>query len=272
MDVNQGELLVKTVRAMHVSHLLTAVLIALTAWLLTVAVARAGETLATASPGRRLQIRRLETLLTFVLYLVGGAGVAFTLLSPQPELLLALLGSAAVAIGFALKDVVASVFAGLILLFDQPFQVGDRVRFEEHYGDVVRIGLRSVKILTLGHDTVTIPNSSFLTNAVASGNSGNLSMMVTTEMHIAVGADVEKAVELLREVVATSRLAWLRNGLSVSVSEVVGETLVPVLKLTARCYVVDVQYEKEFATDIVIRATKAFSQAGIARFEGAQGD
>lgn len=41
-------------------------------------------------------------------------------------------GSIAVAVGLSLKDLAASVVAGLILLFDRPFQVGDRVTFWGH--------------------------------------------------------------------------------------------------------------------------------------------
>lgn len=252
-------------RALHLSNLMTAVFVIASTWGLVILVGRVGRTLADAAPGRRLQIRRVETLFTFVAYIAGGAGVAATLLSPKPELLLALAGSAAVAVGFSLKDLVASIFAGIVLLFDQPFQVGDRVSFGDYYGDVVRIGLRSVKIQTLGHDLVTIPNSIFLTDAVASGNSGSLSMMVTAKMHVSVEADLDRACDLLREVVATSRLAWLRNGISVSAEEVVGEDLSPKVRLTTRCYVVDVQYEKEFLTDITLRATAAFREAGIPR-------
>ena len=47
-------------------------------------------------------------------------------------------------VGFATKDLVASLVAGLLVMFDRPFQVGDRVWFGGEYGDVLAIGLRSV--------------------------------------------------------------------------------------------------------------------------------
>lgn len=251
----------------RLTNLVTALVIVGAVWVLIVSVGRCSEALAAASPSNRLRIRRIETLLNFVLYGLGALGASTTLLSSRPELLLALLGSAAVAIGISLKDVVASVFAGLILLFDQPFQVGDRVRFGEHYGDVQRIGLHSVKILTLGHDLITVPNMIFLTNAVGSGNSGHLSMRVSTRINIAVDADLERAMALLREVVVTSRFAWLEKGVLIAVQEVTGESIVPVLQLTARCYVVEVGFEEDFMTDITVRATRAFREAGIARVD-----
>ena len=66
-------------------------------------------------------------------------------------------GTLAVSIGFALKDLAASFIAGLTVMIDSPFQVGDRVTFEGNYGDIITIGLRSVRMRTLTDDIITIP-------------------------------------------------------------------------------------------------------------------
>lgn len=267
METNEVDSLLLGLKSVHLSQILVALLLGAAAWLTAVGLDRGAQMATNWMPGQRLTVFRFHTIGRFLVYLGSGLAIAAALLSSKPELLVALIGSAAVAIGFSLKDVAASLFAGLVLLFDQPFQVGDRVSFKEYYGDIVSIGLRSVRILTLGHDTVTIPNSVFLTDAVASGNSGSLSMMVTVKMHVAVNADLEKAIELMREVVVTSRYAWLKNGVSVNLAEEVGETFLPVVSLTARCYIVDYQLEKAMATDILLRTTRAWREAGIPRYE-----
>lgn len=264
---NDAMSLLQGLQSVHLTQLLVAMLLGVGAWMTALALDRGARLASSWMPGQRLTVFRFHTIGRFLVYLGAGMAISAALLSSKPELLVALLGSAAVAIGFSLKDVAASLFAGLVLLFDQPFQVGDRVAFHDYYGDIVSIGLRSVRILTLGHDTVTIPNSLFLTDAVASGNSGSLAMMVTVKMHVAVSADLEKAMELLREVVLTSRYAWLKNGVSVTLDEAVGETLLPVIALTARCYTVDFQLEKAMTTDIVLRTTRAWREAHIARYE-----
>jgi small-conductance mechanosensitive channel len=263
-DINSVLLGLKSV---HLAQLLVAMLLGAVAWLTAVGLDRGARLVTNWMPGQRLTVFRFHTIGRFLVYLASGVAISAALLSSKPELLVALLGSAAVAIGFSLKDVAASLFAGLVLLFDQPFQVGDRVSYKDYYGDIVSIGLRSVRILTLGHDTVTIPNAVFLTDAVASCNSGSLSMMVTVKMHLAVSADLDRAVDLMREVVVTSRYAWLKNGVSVNLNEEVGETLVPVVSLTARCYIVDYQLEKSMTSDIILRTTRAWREAGIARYE-----
>src|SRR5690606_33860764 len=81
-------------------------------------------------------------------------------------------GALAFAVGFAMRDVVAAFIAGITIIFDRPFQVGDRVRFAGEYGDILKIGLRSVRLLTLDNVIVTIPNNKILTDVTASGNYG----------------------------------------------------------------------------------------------------
>ena len=70
-------------------------------------------------------------------------------------------GSAAVAIGFSLKILFLQWWQDFILLFDRPFQVGDRVSFNDLYGEIKSIGLRTVRLQTLNDDIVTIPNNKF---------------------------------------------------------------------------------------------------------------
>jgi small-conductance mechanosensitive channel len=80
-------------------------------------------------------------------------------------------GTLAVAIGFAMRDLVASVIAGVIIMLDRPFQVGARVEYAGTYGDIVAIGLRSVRMYTLDENTVTIPNNKMLTEITSSADS-----------------------------------------------------------------------------------------------------
>jgi small-conductance mechanosensitive channel len=133
---------------------------------------------------RRLLILKITTVLTFTLYIVGSVFLFYAILRPPKELLIAIGGSAAVAIGFALKDIVSSVMAGIILLFDRPFQVGDRVSFGNTYGEITKIGLRAVRLVTLDDNLVTVPNSRFVTDEVSSGNAGALDMMIVANFAI----------------------------------------------------------------------------------------
>lgn len=233
-------------------------------WLINKVIRRVCEMLMASIPARRFMILQFATLFTFVWYFVGTYWVITGIIQPPKEMVLALGGSAAVAIGIALKDVVASIIAGVILLFDRPFQVGDRVSFNDTYGEIVSIGLRSVRLNTLDDNLVTIPNSRFITEMVASGNAGALDMMVVCDFHLSLDADIELAQSLIHEVVVTSRFAYLKKPVNFVLNEVViAERLA--LQMKVKAYVIDVHYEKAFQSDIVKRVSRLFIENNIAR-------
>ena len=228
------------------------------------AVRRLSDGLHRQLPGRRLLISQVATVLSFIIYIFGGVFLFLAVLRPSREVLFATVGSAAVALGFALKDVVGSLIAGLILLFDRPFQVGDRVTFGGVYGEIRHIGLRTVRLVTLEDNTVTIPNHRFLTDVVASGNMGALDMMVTMDFHVALDADLSRARRLIHETVVTSRFTYMKKPVTVIAAEtpLFGRAA---MRLQAKAYVMDVRFEKEFQTDVFLRGTEALRSHGIKR-------
>lgn len=215
-------------------------------------------------PSRRVIFLQIATILNFAMYIGGGIILIYSVLQPPKEILLAVAGSAAVAIGISLKDIVASVVAGVVLLFDRPFQVGDRVLFSGNYGEIVGIGLRAVKLNTLDDNLVTIPNSRFLTDVVSSANAGALDMMVVTDFHVALDADFTLVRQLVSEVVATSRFTYRKKPINVTISEVVVAEILAV-KIRACAYVLDCRFEKAFETDIVERVLIEFKNNKISR-------
>ncbi len=215
-------------------------------------------------PSRRLLISQAVTILTFIVYIFGSAFLFMAVIRPSREVLLAAAGSAAVAVGFALKDLVGSLIAGLILLFDRPFQVGDRVTFGGVYGEIRVIGLRAVRLVTLDDNLVTIPNNRFLTDVVSSGNAGELDMMVTMDFHLALDADLALARDLIHETVVTSRFIYLKKPVAVVASETAMSGRLA-MRLQAKAYVMDVRFEKAFQTDVFLRGTEALRRNGIKR-------
>ncbi len=233
-------------------------------WGLSTGISHASNRLMEKLPTRRFLILQISTLISFALYIFGTVALVVGVLQPPKEFLIAAGGSIAVALGFALKDVAASLVAGILLLFDRPFRVGDRVTFGETYGEIVSIGLRTVRLVTLEDNLVTIPNSRFITDVVASGNAGELDMMVVTDFHVSLDADIDTARKLIEEVVVTSRFAYLKKPVTFVIEEVeVARTLG--IRLRTKAYVLDVRYEKAFQSDIVTRVTQQFQQQGVLR-------
>lgn len=215
-------------------------------------------------PGNRLIILQFTTIFSFFIYIGGSLFLFYAILRPPKELLLAVGGSAAVAIGFSLKDLVGSVIAGVVVLFDRPFQVGDRVRFADVYGDIVSIGLRATRLRTLDDSIVTVPNARFFTDIVSSGNAGELDMMVEVPFYIDLEANAGKARDLAYEAVVTSRYVYLRKPAKIVLSEeqIAGRLAI---KLLVKAYVLDVSLEKAFQTDLVLRISRTFNKYGIKR-------
>jgi small-conductance mechanosensitive channel len=223
---------------------------------------RGGEQLARRFPSRRLVTMQAANIVSFVIYMLGAIVLFFGVLAPPRELMIAVAGGLAVAVGLSLKDVVASLVAGIILLFDRPFNVGDRVSFQGEYGEITSIGLRAVRLQTLDDNTVTIPNAKFITDAVSSANFGALTMMVTVDLYLDPTTDLPRARELAYEAVVTSRYAFLRKPVALVLEqEVIGNVLAT--KMTVKAYVLDVVFEKAFASDILLRCTSAFRDGGI---------
>lgn len=211
---------------------------------------------------RRLTLKKVDALLRFTTYLGLFVVVGSTVLELQSEGLLALAGTIGLATGFALKDLLASLMAGVILLIDEPFQVGDRIAFGGYYGEVSSMGLRTVRLITLDDNLVTIPNSALLSDPVASANAGDLDCMVVVPFYIAAAEDFVAARRIVHEATATSQYVYLDKPIVTLISdEFLGERFVTVIRVKA--YVFDARYEKSFASDITARVKTAFREAGI---------
>lgn len=211
---------------------------------------------------RRLLLQKFATFFRFGVYIVAFLLVFFLSFEVDSRILTLMGGTAAVALGFALKDLVASVVAGVMIMFDRPFQVGDRVQFAGEYGDIKSIGLRSVRLVTLDDSLVTIPNNKFLNDITVSGNYGELFMMVAMDFYVGIDQDVSLARNLIRQATATSRYTYLAKPITIVVRQVIVEGYMAV-KLTLKAYVLDTQYERAFDTDINLRVLTAFREHGI---------
>ena len=106
--------------------------------------------------------------------------------------LVASLGIIGVALSFAAKDTIANFLSGIFIMVDQPYQVGDFVDIESgERGEVVDIGIRSTRILTMDDVEIVIPNS-IMGNTPIVNESGGPSRKTRIEVsvHIAYGSDV----------------------------------------------------------------------------------
>ena len=213
---------------------------------------------------RRLLFKKVQSFTRLGIFIVATYLVVMTFFGgdEQNKALIGLGGTLAVAIGFALKDTASSLTAGILILIDQPFQVGDRVQFGDTYGEVKEIGLRSVRIVTLDDNEVSIPNNKFLTESVASANAGALDMMVVLQFHIAASEDFDLAKRLVYEACITSKYVFLHKPVVILLHEEAKGTVHSTV-ISCKAYVIDTRYEKAFVSDVTERAKRAFRQHQI---------
>ena len=181
---------------------------------------------------------------TTVIYLII-VGV----LAPPVETIIAVTASTGIALGFASQDILKNVFGGIMILFDHPFQIGDKITVGQHYGEVVQIGLRSVRIVTPDDSLVSIPNSEIVNQSVSNANSGEFNCQVVCDFFLPTNIDIEQIKELAYRAVAVSRYVYLKKPVTVLVKNEIHEGNT-VLKLRTKAYVLDLRFEFKFMSEI----------------------
>ena len=112
-------------------------------------------------------------------------------------------GVAGIAIGFAAKDTLSNLIAGVLLIIDRPFEVGDRIEVwaapsgSSTWGDVIDIGLRATKIKTTDNIVIVIPNNEIMKRDIINYTIITSKIRVRINIGVAYDADIKKAKELI---------------------------------------------------------------------------
>lgn len=153
--------------------------------------------------GSFLQPRTLPLFDMFAKLLIFGGATYFTLLAWQIDVTgwLASAGIVGIAVGFAAKDSLANLFAGIFILADAPYKIGDMIKFEDGLrGRVTDIGLRSTRILTRDNIEITVPNSIIGNSKVVNESAGpHEKERVPIKVSVAYGSDIDVVRAVLLE-------------------------------------------------------------------------
>jgi len=113
----------------------------------------------------------------------------------------AMAGIGSLAVALAAKDTFANMISGVIILFDRPFLVGDRIELGDGtFGDVVDIGLRSTKIMSFDNTIHIIPNAELSNQRITNHTYPDIKLKVTHSIGVAYGSDMEKVKGILNEI------------------------------------------------------------------------
>ncbi|MFT6399765.1 MAG: small-conductance mechanosensitive channel [Bradymonadia bacterium] len=144
-------------------------LIALGVLIIGLMIARALSTLAGRLPRVRKSAQNAMIVRRFVFYALSLVvfGAALHQLGVDPSVLLGTAGIMTVAIGFASQTSTSNLVAGLFLLFERPFVVGDVIRVGTDQGEVLSVDMLSVKLRTYDNLLVRVPNETLLRSEIA---------------------------------------------------------------------------------------------------------
>jgi len=128
-----------------------------------------------------------------------GAAIALQTIGIRATTLAAFGAALGVGIGFGLQDVVKNFVAGLILLIERPFQVGDRIEIEKIAAEVVEIRARATVLRTNDDVHLIVPNAKFITDTVTNRTYGRPIYRCHVQVPVAFDADPRVVQEALIE-------------------------------------------------------------------------
>ena len=146
--------------------------------------------------------RIVEILQKIGKYIIWFTGILYVLTLYHIDVtpLIAGAGIVGIAIALAAQDLFSNFFGGAVIITDQPFKVGDRVLINDVLGDVIRIGPRSTRIITLDSDIVTIPNTKIATSVVHNYSLPNPQVRIQIPVTVTGSADITRVKQVLTEI------------------------------------------------------------------------
>lgn len=197
----------------------------------------------------RLLIKRLIPVIRVVGWTLAIYIIIADIFAPPIQTLIAVTASAGIAIGFASQDILKNIFGGIMIILDRPFQVGDKIQTASHYGEVVHIGLRSVRIVTPDDSLVSIPNGELVNQSVSNANAGEFNCQVVSDLYLPPDIDIVRLKKLAYRSAAVSRYAYLKKPIVIIIKNEVhqGRSL---LRVRLKAYVLDLRYEFPFLSEM----------------------
>ena len=206
-------------------------------------------------------LKRFSTIIIFVTAIILALDVIGVNIMP----FVAGAGVVGIAIGFAAKDTLSNIIAGVLLLIDRPFEVGDRIEIwsapsnSATWGDVIDVGLRATRIQTTDNIVIVIPNNEIMKRDIINYTTITKEIRVRIPIGIAYDADVKKAKEIICKI--SLELEWvMKEPLPKVVVKTFGDSAV---NLEARIWIEDPRKRMDTVSYITDRVKEEFQREGI---------
>ena len=174
-------------------------------------------------------------------------------------------GIVGIAIGLAAKDTLSNLVAGIVLIIDRPFEVGDRIEVWEApansatWGDVIDIGLRATKIQTTDKIIIIIPNNEIMKRDIINYTTITKEIRVRIPIGIAYDADVKRAKKVIVNI--GLELDWVMHDPPPKV--VVRSFGDSAVNLEARVWINEPRKRMDTISHVTDRVKEVFQEEGI---------
>lgn len=207
---------------------------------------------------RRLYTLALVPMLRIVILVLALVMIVPRIIEPTLQNMVAVLGAAGLAIGFALKDYVSSLIAGIVAIHEMPYRPGDWIEVDGCYGEVTHIGMRTVELVTNDDTVIWVPHLKLWDNLIHNANNGGPSLMCIAEFYTQPEADAYRIRDALEEVALTSPYLQLGKPIAVTATEQPWGT-----QYRLKAYPIDPRQQFQFITDMTARGKRRLLELGI---------
>ena len=166
-------------------------------------------------------------------------------------------GAVSVAIGFAFKDYVSSLIAGVVAIAERPYRPGDWVEIGGDYGEVRAVGLRSLELRTPDDNIVHVPHEKIWQHNISNSNDGARTLQCVASFYLAPLHDAALVQRALTDVALTSAYLAYDKPVVVVLSEAPWGT-----HYKLRAYPFDMRDQFLFVSDLTVRGKLAVADAG----------
>ncbi len=246
-------------RTLNLSVVIDILAVSLAAGLLIVSSQRFLPWIANRLQGkRRLRVLALVPVLRLLIIMGTFLAIVPMVITPSLQNMVALFGTIGLALGFALKDLVSSFFAGVVTISEMPYRNGDWIKIDGIYGEVKLIGMRAVQILTPDDDLVSIPHSRLWNTPIHNSNDGSPRLMCIADFYLDPHHDAARVQQLLADVALTSAYLFLDQPVAVVARERPWGT-----HYRLKAYPVDARQQFRFVTDLTVRGKAALNRLDL---------
>lgn len=205
----------------------------------------------------RLYILGTVPVLRLVIILAAVLWIIPLIFNITVQNFLVIAGAASVAIGFAFKDYVGSLIAGVVAIFERPYGPGDWVEIDGDYGEVISVGMRAIRLRTAADNMITVSHDRIWSQNISNANSGAQTLMCIAHFYLEPDHDAVEIRKILTDVGLTSAYLNYKKPCFVVVEQMEFGT-----HYQLKAYPFDLRDQFMFISDMTERGKAALARVG----------